>query len=53
MTAKKAAKQPLNERTSPAVAKVAGEVLRKGTATPTQAKKLAASALTQTKPKKK
>lgn len=42
-----------NERTSPAVASVASKVLKTGHATPTQAKILAASALTQTKDKKK
>lgn len=42
-----------NERTSPAVASIASKVLKTGVATPTQAKILAASALTQTKDKKK
>lgn len=44
-----------NERTSKRVAKVAGKVLKKGKATPKQARTLAASALTQApdKPKKK
>lgn len=44
-----------NEKTSKGVAKVAGKVLSTGKATPTQAKKLAASVLTQTadKPAKK
>lgn len=36
-----------NERTSPAVAKIAGKVLSTGKATPAQVAKLAASALTQ------
>ena len=44
-----------NEHTSPKVAKVAGRVLSKGKATPTEAKMMAASLLTQTadKPKAK
>ena len=43
-----------NERTSKKVASVAGKVLKTGKATPSQAKILAASALTQSpnKPKK-
>jgi hypothetical protein len=48
MTSKK------SETTSPSVAKVAGKVLQSGKATPAEAKKLAASVLTQAadKPKK-
>ena len=42
-----------NERTSKKVASIAGKVLKKGRATPSQAKKLAGSALTQTPSKKR
>lgn len=44
-----------NERTSKTIASLAGKVLSQGKATPAQAKKLAASALTQApnKPKGK
>jgi len=43
---------PKNERTSAGIAKIAGHVLKTGKATPSEAKKLAASALTQAPPKK-
>lgn len=42
-----------DEKTSKRVAKVAGKVLKKGRATPRQAKTLAGSALTQTPDKPK
>jgi len=44
-----------NEKTSKRIAHIASEVLRKGTATPAQARALAGAALTQApdKPKKK
>jgi hypothetical protein len=44
---------PKSDRTSESIAKIAGHVLKTGSATPTEAKKLAASALTQAPPKKK
>jgi hypothetical protein len=42
-----------NEKSSAKVASLAGKVLQAGKATPTQAKKLAASVLTQAPDKKK
>lgn len=42
-----------NEKSSKSVASVAGKVLSSGKATPAQAKKLAASVLTQTSDKSK
>lgn len=41
-----------NEKTSPAIARIASKVLREGHATPREAQKLAGSVLTQTPDKK-